>query len=59
MKLAPLARILLRYGTGFFAGATFGQGLAQDPDLVLLTSLALGALIEGAYLLARRFGGAT
>lgn len=59
MTMAPIARIVLRYGVGFFVGSSIGQGLSEDGDMVLAVSLALGAAIEGAYLLARRLGWST
>ena len=59
MNFGPLARILLRYGIGYLAGSQVGESLAMDPDAVLVLSLALGALVEGAYALAKRKGWAT
>ena len=59
MNFGPLARILLRYGIGYLAGSQVGEALAMDPDAVLVLSLALGALVEGAYALAKRKGWAT
>ena len=59
MNFGPLARILLRYGIGYLAGSQVGEALAMDPDAVLVLSLALGALVEGAYSLAKRKGWAT
>lgn len=59
MNFGPLARILLRYGIGYLAGSQVGEALAMDPDAVMVLSLALGALVEGAYALAKRKGWAT
>jgi len=59
VNFGPLARILLRYGIGYLAGSQVGESLAMDPDAVLVLSLALGALVEGAYALAKRKGWAT
>jgi len=59
VNFGPLARILLRYGIGYLAGSHVGEALAMDPDAVLVLSLALGALVEGAYSLAKRKGWAT
>jgi hypothetical protein len=59
VNFGPLARILLRYGIGYLAGSQVGEALAMDPDAVLVLSLALGALVEGAYALAKRKGWAT
>ena len=59
MNFGPLARILLRYGIGYLAGSQVGEALAMDGDAVMVLSLALGALVEGAYALAKRKGWAT
>jgi hypothetical protein len=59
VNFGPLARILLRYGIGYLAGSQVGEALAMDGDAVLVLSLALGALVEGAYALAKRKGWAT
>lgn len=60
-NLGPLARIILRYGVGacIMGSATIGHTLAADPDLVLYTSLALGAATEACYALAKRRGWTT
>jgi len=59
MNFAPIARIILRYGIGYMAGSQAGDALALDPDVVLMLSLALGAVVEGAYTLAKRKGWST
>lgn len=67
MKYAPLVRILLRYGAGGIAAVAvaskispdLGERLAADPDLVMVLAGFLGAVIEGAYMRAKRKGGAT
>jgi hypothetical protein len=61
MTWAPMARILLRYlvGAGIMGSTTLGDQLAADPDLVLYGALALAAVIEGAYAIAKRRGWAT
>lgn len=61
MNYAPLSRIILRYVIGGLAmgSVTVGEQLAADPDLVLYGSLALGAVVEGAYALAKRKGWST
>lgn len=61
MKYAPLVRILLRYGVGaaIFASPEIGERLAADPDLVMVLAGAIGATVEGAYIHAKRKGGAT
>jgi hypothetical protein len=59
MDFGPIARIILRYGIGYLAGSEVGDMLAMDQDAVLLLSLALGAGVEGLYVLAKRKGWAT
>lgn len=59
MDFGPLARIILRYGIGYFAGAEMGEQLALDPDLQVFLAMALGAAVEGFYALAKRKGWAT
>jgi len=59
MNFGPFARIILRYGIGYLAGSQVGDALALDPDAVLMLSLALGAVVEGAYTLAKRKGWST
>ena len=59
MNFGPVARIILRYGIGYFAGSGIGEQLAMDDDAVLMLSLALGAAVEGLYALAKRKGWAT
>ena len=56
MNLGPFARIILRYGIGYLAGSQVGEALAMDSDAVLLLSMALGAAVEGFYVLAKRKG---
>ena len=52
----PIARIILRYGVGLVAGMAIGDQLAADPDIVLILSAAIAALVEGAYAVAKRRG---
>ena len=59
MNFAPFARIIMRYGIGYFAGSEAGEALAMDPDAVLILSLAMGAAVELVYTLAKRRGWAT
>lgn len=61
MNYGPLARIILRYvvGAGLAGSQTIGDQLAADPDLVFYVSLGAGAVVEGAYALAKRKGWAT
>lgn len=55
-NMGPYARILLRYGIGYFAGSNVGTALALDTDAVVLLSMALGFVVEGAYEAAKRKG---
>lgn len=59
MDFAPWARIVLRYGIGYLAGSEIGEQLALDQDAVLMLALALGAAVEGLYVIAKRKGWAT
>lgn len=56
---AVLARILLRYLSGFLIAAGWlapAYDMSLDPDLVMLTGVALGAIAEVAYAMARKHG---
>mgnify|MGYP001800073647 CR=1 FL=1 len=61
--LAPIARIIIRYGVGAFLGAEVGEILATDPDVINYTALAIGAGVaainEYLYSLAVKHGWAT
>lgn len=59
MDFGPIARIILRYGIGYFAGSSAGEALSLNPDAVLVLSLALGAAVEAIYAYTKRTGGAT
>lgn len=59
MTYAPIARIVLRYVVGAVIGMAQGEMLAADPDVVTIAALALGAIVEGLYALAKRKGWAT
>lgn len=59
MDLGPISRIIMRYGIGYLAGSEIGETLAMDQDAVLLLSVALGAVVESLYALAKRKGWAT
>lgn len=68
MGLGPFARIILRYGAGAlvtygFITADMGYLIAEDPDLVAIISLVLGAVFsfvaEYGYRLALKYGWAT
>lgn len=61
---APIARILLRYAStaAFSAGYLSPEMVEQigaDPDLVMLISGGLAALVEAGYFVAKRTGGVT
>jgi hypothetical protein len=59
MDFFPIARIVLRYGVGLVIGAAQGDMLSADPDVVTVVALAIGALVEVGYAVAKRHGGAT
>ena len=59
MDYAPWARIVLRYGIGYFAGSEMGEQLTANPDLVMALSVAMGAAVEWIYVLAKNRGGKT
>lgn len=54
----PIARIILRYvvGMALMGSAEIGEHLAADPDLILFTSVAVGAVVEALYAAAKRLG---
>lgn len=62
--IGPVSRILLRYLAA--ALVTYGilphevgAQIAIDPDLIALAGLAIGAVVEAGYALARSRGWAT
>ena len=57
--IAPITRIVLRYGVGTIFGMEVGNLLAGDPDMILLVAAGIGALTELAYAYAKRKGWAT
>lgn len=61
--IAPIVRIVLRYGVGAFVGLEAGEMLAGDADVVETLTLAVtafvGILTEWWYSRAKRNGGAT
>lgn len=57
--IAPIVRILLRYGVGVVFGMEFGSLLAGDPDVVLLVATGIGAATEAVYTYAKKKGWAT
>lgn len=59
MNYAPLARIALRYGVGAVIGLAQAETLAADPDVITVVALGIGAIVEGAYMLAKRKGWST
>lgn len=58
--MGPFIRIVLRYGVGAVIGYELGATMAADPDLVVVATVAatacVGAVTEGFYVLAKRFG---
>lgn len=58
-NLAPIIRIILRYGVGYVVGAEIGAAMAEDQHLVTLIAIAVGGLVEGAYAFAKKKGWAT
>lgn len=59
IEYTPIARIVLRYVVGAVIGAAQGGLLADDPDLVTVVAAGIGALVEVAYVIAKRRGWAT
>lgn len=59
MNYAPIARIILRYGVGLFIGSDAADILSGDPDIVSLVAVAVGAVVEAAYAIAKKRGWAT
>ena len=62
--IGPIARIILRYVaaalvTYGIVPIEVGAQIAVDPDLIALAGLALAALVEVGYALARNRGWAT
>lgn len=61
---ALVARIVLRYVAGALVGwgllgAEAGYQIGSDPDLAILLGMGIGAITEGAYLIARKRGWVT
>ena len=52
----PIARIILRYGVGIVLGASVGNALAADPDVVTVVAVAVGVGVETVYAIAKRRG---
>jgi hypothetical protein len=57
--IAPVIRIVLRYGVGAVVGMEIGGMLAGDPDIVMLLAAGVGAATEAAYVFAKRRGWTT
>ena len=57
--IAPVIRIVLRYGVGAVIGMEIGGMLAGDPDIVMLLAAGVGAATEAAYVFAKRRGWTT
>lgn len=50
-------RVALRYGVGILFGMEVGEMFADDPDIVMIATLAAGFVVnEGWYWLAKRYG---
>ena len=59
MDYAPIARILIRYAVGLIVGADTAGILAADPDVITMAAIAIGAVVEVLYAIAKRKGWAT
>ncbi|WP_420344631.1 hypothetical protein [Paenirhodobacter sp.] len=62
--IAVIARIIMRYLSGALVAwglitAEAGQALGSDADLTLLLGVAIGAVAEWGYALAKKYGWAT
>lgn len=57
--IAPIIRIVLRYGVGLVLGMEVGSLLAGDPDVVLLVATGVGVATEAVYAYAKKKGWAT
>lgn len=57
--IAPIIRIVLRYGVGLVFGMEVGSLLAGDPDVVLLVAAGVGVATEAVYAYAKKKGWAT
>lgn len=57
--IAPIVRIVLRYGVGAVVGMEIGGMLAGDPDVVMLLAAGVGAATEAAYVFAKKKGWTT
>ena len=54
--VAPIVRIILRYGVGLVFGAELADTIAGDPDVVLLLATAVAVATEAAYGYAKKKG---
>lgn len=59
MTYAPIARILIRYAVGAVVGPDIADTLSGDPDVITIVALAIGAITEVVYGIAKRKGWAT
>lgn len=62
--IGPLVRIVLRYGSGFLIAAgmlpeEIAMGIVDDPDVLLIAGIVVGAAAEAAYALAKKNGNPT
>ena len=59
MDYAPITRILIRYAVGLIVGDDMAGVLAADPDVITIAAVAIGAVVEVLYAIAKRKGWAT
>lgn len=59
IALTPYIRLGLRYGVGLVFGMQWGDLLAGDPDVVTAVAVAVLAITETWYIIAKRLGYAT
>lgn len=57
--IAPIVRIVLRYGVGAVLGMEAGSLFAGDPDVVLLVATGVGVATEAVYAYAKKKGWVT
>jgi len=59
MNYAPIVRILIRYAVGTIIGADAAELLAGNPDIITVGAMAVGAVVEAVYAIAKRKGWTT
>lgn len=62
--MGPLTRILIRYLAGYLVlkaiiPQEIADMIANDPDIAGMVGAGMMAVVEGAYVLAKRWGWAT